>query len=245
MSKFSPFVAIGDNHGDLIDGPDCKAFLDFCADFKPKKRVHLGDNWDFRNIRKGVDPEEELDDPEPDLIAGYLFLERYKPTAFLCGNHDHRIFRMVNDTRGIVRKYARDGANQILSTLKAMQCQFFPYDIEGGIYRVGDWAFAHGYSAGINATREHASTYGNIVIGHLHRNEIAATRRSDKAIGICAAGIGRHKEMTYARHRLATLAWSPGFVFGVENERTGKATAWLATKTGTQWLLPTNLKQIG
>jgi hypothetical protein len=133
----SRWIAVGDNHGILVHKPSEKAFLDFCADYKPNHRIHFGDNcFDFANLRRGADPNEEGDDMEPDLTAGFLFLDRFKPTVFLAGNHDWRLWKLTVDARGLVRKFAKDGVNQILVTLKAMNCQFFEYNIDQ-YYRLG------------------------------------------------------------------------------------------------------------
>lgn len=231
------FVAVGDNHGSLINQEDCKTFLDFCADFKPHHRIHLGDNWDFANIRKGVDPEEEIDDPQPDWDAGYLFLERFRPTVFLCGNHDYRVFRLVKDARGLVRKYARDGIKEILANFERLKCRFIPYDVEEGIYRLGDWSFMHGYSTGQNALTVHTTLVrGNVVIGHLHRNEMLPAKMIGGALGFCVGGLGDHKAMTYARHRPATTAWGKGWVYGHQDEKTGRLSVSPYFKLGNKWL---------
>lgn len=231
------FIAVGDNHGDLINKADEKAFLDFCADFKPHDRIHLGDNWDFRNLRKGVDPEEELDDPEPDLTAGFLFLERFKPTVFLCGNHDHRPWRMEKDTRGIVRKYARDGIKQIKDTLSALKCRFLPYDIEDGEYQHGEYSMVHGYTCNKYSVSQHATIYRrSIIMGHLHRNEILTAQCTGGISGMCVGGLGDHKRMSYSRQRPATLAWGKGWSFGYWNDRTNKTEAFPIFKQGDLWL---------
>jgi hypothetical protein len=236
MSMKKRVVFVGDNHGDLIDKRDAKVFLDFCKDFKPHHKIHLGDNFDFRNIRKGVEPEEEMDDPEPDFTAGMLFLERYQPTVFLCGNHDHRLWRMLTSTKGLLRQYARTGIKQIMDELDSMKCRFLPYDVWDGEYRLGDASFVHGYTCGMQAVKQTAMTYRRtIVMGHLHRNELMASPTTGRIFGMSVGGLGNHKKMNYARHRFATLAWSPGFGYGYHNERTDRVELFPMFKQGTLW----------
>ena len=55
MKPETRVVVMGDNHGNHADPDTLKAVLAFCKDFKPHHRVHLGDNWDFAALRKGVD----------------------------------------------------------------------------------------------------------------------------------------------------------------------------------------------
>jgi hypothetical protein len=79
------FCALGDNHGALIHRADAEAFFEFNRTFKPNLKVHLGDNFDFANLRRGADPREEGDDMEPDLTAGFMFLEKFRPNVLLLG----------------------------------------------------------------------------------------------------------------------------------------------------------------
>lgn len=241
--SFKRFVAVGDNHGDLIHKQDCKAFLSFVASYKPHYRIHLGDNYDFRNLRRGADPREEGDDMEPDLTAGGIFLDQFKPTHFLCGNHDHRLWKACDDARGLVRQYAKDGVAHIRKILGAA-CDFRPYHFRAGVLTIGDLNLLHGYHCGENATMQHARIYGRCIFGHLHRNDSAMARRMDEAEAVCVGGLGDHERMTYADARTATLAWGRGWAYGVINERTGKSATWTAKKIGTKWLLPETIKEI-
>lgn len=47
-------IFIGCTHGDLVCNDNIKVFRKFMDDWKPKHRVHLGDAFDFRAIRKGA-----------------------------------------------------------------------------------------------------------------------------------------------------------------------------------------------
>jgi predicted phosphodiesterase len=241
--SFKRFVAVGDNHGDLIHRKDAEAFLSFVDSFKPQYRIHLGDNFDFRNLRRGADPREEGDDMAPDLNAGFDFIDKYRPTHFLCGNHDYRLWRATEDARGLVRQYARDGVAEIKSRL-GKSCEFRPYHFRAGVLTIGDLNFLHGYHCGENATMQHARIYGRCIFGHLHRNDSARARRLDVAEAVCVGGLGDHESMTYADQRTATLAWGRGWAYGVINDRTGQSAVWTAKKIGEKWLLPESIKEV-
>lgn len=218
------WIAVGDNHGHMIHRPTAKRFFDFISDYKPHHKIHLGDNFDFGNLRRGADPREEGDDMEPDLTAGYLFLEKMRPTVFIPGNHDHRLFKMTDDARGLVRQFAKEGVKQLLDFLKSIKCSYAgDYHIKR-VYTLGNLVFLHGFSANINSPAEHAAAYGSCVMGHLHRNEMKSSKRNDGARGVCVGGLGDFEKMTYASQRLATHMWGRGWAFGEYNERTGKTT---------------------
>lgn len=218
------WVAVGDNHGCLVHKPAAKRFFDFLSDYKPSHKIHLGDCFDFGNLRRGADPKEEGDDMEPDLTAGYMFLEKMRPTVFIPGNHDHRLFRLTEDARGLVRQFAKEGIKQLTDYIRGINCRMVgPYHIDN-FYKLGDLVFLHGFSANINAVAEHATSYGSCVMGHLHRNEMKASKRSDHARGVCVGGLGDFEKMNYASQRLATHMWGRGWAFGDYNEKTGKTT---------------------
>ena len=63
-------------------------------DFKPDHRICLGDMFDFRALRKGIGREESdaYSDLVTDTTAAYGWLERLKPTVFLNGNHEYRLY---------------------------------------------------------------------------------------------------------------------------------------------------------
>lgn len=237
------FVAVGDNHGDLIHRADCDSFISFIKDYRPQIRVHLGDNWDFRNLRRGADPREEGDDIEPDLTAGFMFLEKFQPTHFLAGNHDHRLWKACEDSRGLVRQFARDGVKHITETLTKMGAEILPYHYRRGVLRIGQLGFLHGYHAGENATKQHATVYGSCLFGHLHTIDVARARRLEKAEARCVGCLADYERMTYADQRTATLRWARGWAFGIINEKTGSYLVWQAEKIDNKWLIPTGIKE--
>ena len=59
MTKPLRFVVAGDSHGDQVDAETERALFAFIADFKPQLRIHAGDNWDFRNLRRGASDDEK------------------------------------------------------------------------------------------------------------------------------------------------------------------------------------------
>jgi hypothetical protein len=106
--SWDSFVIVGDTHGDMIDLKARKAFLAFCDDFKPKKRIHLGDAIDFRAWRRGASSADQADSMQKDYDAGIKFLQDFKPDVYTLGR-----------SQGRVR--ARDGAQRRLQRTSRLQ----------------------------------------------------------------------------------------------------------------------------
>ena len=54
------FIAVADNHGEEIDQLVAEAVLNFINDYRPTIRIHLGDAFDLKNLRKGASDEEKM-----------------------------------------------------------------------------------------------------------------------------------------------------------------------------------------
>jgi len=105
--KSKKFVICGDNHGDMADEKSVSALVAFIADFKPEIRVHLGDNWDFRNLRKGASDDEKAASLADDWETGSDFMRAFfdggKENAYLRGNHSFSDQTELLTKRGFVR----------------------------------------------------------------------------------------------------------------------------------------------
>lgn len=113
MAKQTRFIVVADSHGDQIDPTAEKAVLSFIKDYKPQVRIHLGDAFDFRNLRKGASDDEKCASLEDDWRMGEQFLRRFfqggTKNYFLHGNHDDRIVDLAGSSIGVMRDYANDG----------------------------------------------------------------------------------------------------------------------------------------
>lgn len=54
MSTYD-IIAMGDNHGDLACEDTLDQVMAMVKRTSPRYRVHLGDNWDFRWARRGIE----------------------------------------------------------------------------------------------------------------------------------------------------------------------------------------------
>lgn len=248
--NWQKWVAVGDNHGALVDKESRRAFLKFVAHWKPDLRVHLGDCFDFAGLRSGISNEDSAaaDDLRSDLIAGFSFLEAYAPNVYLIGNHEDRLWRIRDThTRGVMRYAAGDVIDRIKLQCRRTKTKLFKYHAENGVYRVADGhlAFAHGFTANQNSVKEHATHFaksgGTLIMGHLHRVEVQTGKRQGGTWGYCIGCLADFSQMDYAKNRLATAAWENAWAFGVYRGTT--AITWLARKCGPHWILPTGMEE--
>lgn len=211
------FSFASDLHGDRMQGNVVNGFLKFVDDFKPKLRIFGGDIWDFRAIRMGADKEEKLHSMRTDFEAGMGFLERYKPHVITLGNHDQRLFDIVEKDglhkTGPLVDYAGELIERFEKLAAKLGTAVLPYDKRKGVYSHKGLKFAHGFSQGSEAASNMARIYGNILFGHGHSIDEASepgTRpRVARMVG-CLCDLN----LTYNRSQLGTLRQRHGWAYG-------------------------------
>ncbi len=244
MSTPYEIVAMGDNHGDLACEETLDGIMAFVERVRPKYRVHLGDNWDFRWARRGVDKDstEAREGVKEDLEAGIKWLERYKPTHFLFGNHDDRIRQIIHSTDSIkTREDMQEIQDRIMRTLRKVGCKVIkPYNVKHGRVVIGPLTFIHGFSHGQNALLKDARAFGSpgggFTMGHLHRLEQLNNESFEGgASWLCGCAM-RIDSAEYAMRHSSTLRWQNGFMwYRVEGDNyIGKQ----AHRFGKGWYYP-------
>ena len=212
------FVVASDNHGDMVDEIAKAALFAFIKDYRPEIRIHAGDNWDFRNLRRGASDDERAASLEDDWNAGTDFLRRFfcggKTKVFLRGNHDERLWDFRESATGLLRDYAADGIKRVEGMIKQAGATMLPYDADLGVYELGKLSVLHGYHCGVGATRAHANIYGNSIFGHVHTIESSpvASREPAEARSI---GCLCRRDMGYINRKTAKLRWAQGWAYGV------------------------------
>jgi len=247
MSTPTRFVAFGDNHGDMADLDAQDALLEFIKDYRPTVRVHLGDCFDFRSLRRGASNDAEgAESLIADIEAGEDFLAKTKPTVYLLGNHEHRA-QALQHTSGsaLVRDYCADLEARIRSSArKAGAKTILPYHAEKGVYRLGPVAFIHGYAHGLNATAEQGKHYadrgGALIHGHTHTLSQVNLTKAEGGAAFSAGCLCQKDAMAYASHRLATSRWGSGFAAGWVDGNDWKV--FLVHRVGQRWIWTSDLK---
>jgi hypothetical protein len=122
-------------------------------------------------------------------------------------------------------------------TIKKLKARLLPYDIEEGLFLLGDTVFLHGFQCSVSAVRDTVESIGkNIVMAHLHRPEIARGRVLRSPVGICVGTLANIGAMGYARARRATYQWGHGFAYGEYCH--DACVSWLATPVKGEWRFP-------
>lgn len=214
------FIAVTDLHGVEHDPTAVAAFKRAVALLDPNRkhtRLFLGDLWNFAAIRRGADEDEKSIRLQEDFKAGLDFLDWYRPSILLLGNHDQRLWDCVKRERvrksGWLAELASLYVGEFEAAAKKMKIRVFPYDKRKGVCRLGGVAFAHGFGHGETLTRRMADAYGTSVFGHGHkivRNSVIKGGR-----GVTAYQIGcLCRDMEYTRSDLSALRQQHGFAYG-------------------------------
>jgi hypothetical protein len=231
------WAACFDSHGDQVDPGALAAFREFVGWWKPTVRIHGGDAWDFRWLRRSCSDEEKAQSVSDDFEAGLDFMSWYKPTVFLWGNHDDRLRRLLDASAGAQRELAGQWIDRIYVALSGVKQ--YPYCKRNGIHRLGDLAVIHGYGHGIYATKNAATVYGNVLMGHCHSIDMVRVARLDDTYGYnpgCLCSL----DMDYTRPNMGTLRHAHGWAYGVVVN--GRTVVWQARKHGGVWVLPSEFR---
>jgi predicted phosphodiesterase len=235
------WIAVFDNHGDQADERAVAVLWEFMRTWKPEIRIHGGDNFDFRPFRRKASDQERREATGDDFEVGCEFLRLFKPTHFLRGNHDERMWDMAKSDDGPIADYAQRTIKDIQTCLPA-DCQIYPYDKRSGVARIGRMHVVHGYSAGVYATRLLAQVYGAAIMGHTHAVDQYSVPRLHREVGR-SCGCLCKLDMEYNRGHIQTLRQEHGFAYGILL-RDGSFHMWQAMPIHGRWYFPTEIKEV-
>lgn len=239
------FVVVSDTHGDQID-PICeKAFWAWMRDYQPPIRIHGGDAWDMRPLRNGASQEEKAESMKEDYSAGLRFLQRLfdggEENHLLLGNHDDRLWELTEKSDGPLKDFAEEKIKEIESNMKKLGVSIKPYDARLGVLRIGKMQVIHGYKSGINATRQHATIYRNVIHGHDHAQGIVPVENLDGPALAMGTGCMCRIDMPYNKRQCNKLRHQQGWVYGVIYDD-GTYQAFQAKRVGNTFTVATNVK---
>jgi hypothetical protein len=243
MSDFKKFLGAWDIHGNHQDPTSNKVLFKFLQIWKPDIRICGGDLWDFSPLRKGASEDEKRLSMKSDLKAGKDWFNKFKPTHFLRGNHDQRLWDLRDYGTGVAADFAYDGVAEIERMVKVHKCRMYPYHKRDGILRIGSLKALHGFYCGVYAARQHALTYGSCLFGHVHTIDEHSIpgleRRVARAIGcLCKT------DMDYNSRMPNTLRQANGFPFGIIHKKSGRYYTWQAEEIDGRWIIPSDFTEL-
>lgn len=219
--NFQRIMIVTDSHGDQINKRADKLCREFAEHYKPQIRVHLGDWMNCEAFRNGANEWERRVGLKHDRKAAFDFLEWYRPTHLLDGNHDDRLPLYVKHSPGPLADYVSEILEQVDSLCAKFRTQHIPYHKRKGVAKIGKLKALHGFYSGTTATKRMALAYGNCVFGHNHRFTTDSVPGVHSGGRCVARGIGClcELEMDYNARQVDTLSQAQGWSYGVLDER--------------------------
>lgn len=211
-------------------------FLDY---FKPHKRFHLGDAFNFDCLRTRASKQEKRKSFDPDVEAGCAFIKEFKPDVFLDGNHEFRLRNLSLSDDGKLVTLANETIAKINKSLG--KARVLPYDCDLGVFRYGDTNLMHGYYCGPNAARQMATAYGKSVMAHVHASAEQRVERHDRAVGYTIGCIAK-TSMPYDLTRPSSMRHNNGWGYGIKLAN-GTVIFNHARKHGGRWMIPTDFRE--
>lgn len=216
------FVIVGDNHGDECDEQLQEKFFEWLKDFKPKIRIHGGDNWNFAALRKKASPDDKAQAISPDYLAGNDFLKRLfdggTTRMLLRGNHDERIFNLVHTTAdATLQHYASKMVTEIEVLARRLKAAMKPYDSRLGVLDLEGIRSIHGYAAGVGAARKFAQVYGTCSFNHTHAMDICPVEHWPEPAVAYGTGCLLRIDQPYNSTQPGKLRHENGWLYGITN----------------------------
>lgn len=240
MSKTTQrFVVVSDNHGSEADTKAVAAMLDFVKAFKPTIRVHAGDLFDFACLRRNASDQERRQPIRDDIDAGLQLIADFKPTHFLRGNHDERLWDLLKSDDGQLRDIGCEWVDQIEGKLRGVQ--MLPYHKRHGVLKIGKLTVIHGYHAGVGAVRMATMIWGSLVMGHIHAIDQFSVPGIEPRVGR-SIGCLCHRDFDFNRAHPNTLRHAVGFAYGFITPN-GSYQIFQAESLEGAWFFPTEFRE--
>ncbi len=209
-------MAVGCSHGEFAHPKIAKQVLQFRKDFAPHIRFELGDITDTTAFRTGArGTKDEQADPEADLRAGLRWLQRYEPTHIAWGNHDWRLYKLLDCSNGIIAAAASRSWYELQDAAAKLKAQTRPYRLKKGWFDLFGAAWGHGYMWNEQALRDHAEYNGlPTIMAHIHAPQELQGRTRKHTPSFCVGAIADGDLLTYNENNRAKARHGHGIVFG-------------------------------
>lgn len=226
MSKLKKIVVCSDTHGDQQNETAVKLFHEFCKDYKPELRLHLGDYVNAEAFRNGAGDHERRVGIKADVDRAFEFLSKFRPTHLLDGNHDDRLPLYVRHSPGPLADYVAGTLEDLNKLTTRLKTQRLPYDKRRGVLQIGNLKALHGFFCGVNAPQMHARAFGSCIFGHTHRFSAVSVPGAHSGGRAVARGVGclANLDMDFNSRQVDSLSQAQGWMYGVMD---GQGRYWL------------------
>jgi predicted phosphodiesterase len=233
------FVVATDNHGHLVDEVASRNLVEFCADYKPRHRIHLGDLWDAAPLRKAASDSERMEGLQADWLAGLAFLDAYRPNILTLGNHDARYWDLMASPNGVLREKGEQLVAAATEEFKRRKITWVPYHASKFLRMPeGGPVFIHGFRTGPSAVKNMHAVYGACMFGHTHTYAEHSTENINGGGSVNVPAMADFSKMSYADRSAGRNQWRNGWTMGTLNEKTGSFKTWTILRDGDDWLSP-------
>jgi len=208
------------------------------SEFKPKHRVHLGDLWDFRPLRRGACREEMMDGFRNDYRAGLDLLDWYKPHLLTLGNHDHRIWRAATETSDMAKAELFESfCDDVEDNLRKRKIKWSEWGVRKYLQLpFGGPKLLHGYATGLNVARKNHQLYGDSIAAHNHTPDQYEARHIDGGQAFSVGTSADIDKMKYADGQPAKLGWRNSILCTIHNTKTGAWEGFPVVRHGKEWV---------
>lgn len=214
VRRWKTFFGVSCTHARYVDREAWTAALKFKRDLRPDFAFHLGDFCDTSAFRSGRSENDGSEPVEPDLVTGLNHLGELEPQLVLCGNHEQRLWRFLGSRNEVVAYAAHHAVMQLRDTVRHLKAELVEYEGIWSGRMLGNHLLTHGTIYNVNAARDMAEMYGNVIFGHTHTVAIGTGRRADRPTGYNIGALVSAPNMDYAANRRQTMAWTSAWVHG-------------------------------
>lgn len=239
-------IFASDMHGYLSNPKAMKALHRATNILKPKYRVCGGDLVDMTCLREGASKSEKAVPIDEDIQFARSFIKQWRPTAFLIGNHDYRLWRAAEKDKddGLRNHSAKNLCDEIEGRLSDIDCEFYPYEKRCGVHTIGNLNFIHGFKHGKGCLAGTVQALGvSVVTGHCHTPESVCLPKLDGPLEGHMSGCLCELDLGYNDTSLETLRWQHGFIYALI-AKNGDFMVYHIKPVGDQWIIPSSLSKI-
>lgn len=220
MARKLRSLHVSDNHGEYQSDAAIEQVIRFRKEFKPDIIVHHGDCFDLPWLMRRASEEEKNRSITEDMEKGEAFLRQMRPTHYLLGNHESRLWKQYRQQSSGSAKQAMLAGIMERIRDAAGEATMYEYHIKRTILRLGQWHLMHGWRSGIYALRNMVKDIGeSLMVGHNHAADDIEVDMMKRPRGISIPCLCR-VDMDYADTHAVTFRQNHGYVWG-EQTRAG------------------------